>query len=123
MLFRSGIALAEALDRGEVVAMQGDRPRTGGKTVATTLFGRPFEVPAGPAALARVANVPMLPVFAIRAGRRHFRLVFGAPIQVARSRHRDADIAGASEVMVREIEAAIRRAPHQWFVFRALWPQ
>jgi lauroyl/myristoyl acyltransferase len=117
-----GIALAEALDRGEVVAVQGDRPRTGGRTVATTLFGRPFEVPAGPAALARVANVPMLPVFAIRQGRRHLRLVFGAPIQVARTRHRDADIADASQAMVCEIEVAIRRAPHQWFIFRRLWP-
>jgi lauroyl/myristoyl acyltransferase len=116
-----GIALAEALGRGEVVAVQGDRPRTGGRTVTTTLFGRPFEVPAGPAALARVANVPMLPVFAIRLGRRHIRIVFGAPIQVARSRHRDADIADASQAMVREIEAAIGRAPHQWFVFRRLW--
>lgn len=118
-----GVMLAEALDRGEMVAIQGDRPRTGGRTVATTLFGRPFDVPAGPAALARTARVPLLPVFALRVGRRRFRLVFGAPIEVPRTRDRDADFAAASTAMVREIEAAIRRAPHQWFVFRALWPR
>jgi KDO2-lipid IV(A) lauroyltransferase len=118
-----GVLLAEALDRGEVVAIQGDRPRTGGRTVRTTLFGRPFDVPAGPAALARTARVPLLPVFAIRVGRRRFRLVFGTPIEVPRTRDRDADFAAASARMVAEIEAAIARAPHQWFVFRSLWPR
>lgn len=118
-----GVLLAEALDRGEVVAIQGDRPRAGGRTVATTLFGRPFDVPPGPVALARSARVPLLPVFAIRVGRRRFRLVFGAPIRVPRSRDREADFAAASAAMVRAIEEAIRRAPHQWFVFRALWPR
>jgi len=118
-----GVMLAEALDRGELVAIQGDRPRAGGRTVATTLFGRPFQVPAGPAALARTARVPMLPVFALRVGRRRFRLVFGAPIEVPRTRDRDADFAAASAAMVQAIEAAIRRAPHQWFVFRTLWPR
>jgi lauroyl/myristoyl acyltransferase len=118
-----GVLLAEALDRGEMVAIQGDRPRAGGRTVPTTLFGRPFAVPAGPAALARTARVPLLPVFALRVGRRKFRLVFGAPIEVPRTRDRDADFAVASAAMVREIEAAIRRAPHQWFVFRTLWPR
>jgi KDO2-lipid IV(A) lauroyltransferase len=117
-----GVLLAEALDRGEVVAIQGDRPRAGGRTVTTSLFGRPFDVPAGPAALARTANVPLLPVFAIRVGRRRFRLVFGAPIAVARTRDRDADFAAAATAMTAAIEAAIRRAPHQWFVFRRLWP-
>ncbi len=117
-----GVLLAEALDRGEVVAIQGDRPRAGGRTVATTLFGRRFEVPVGPAALARTAQVSLLPVFALRVGRRRFRLVFGEPIDVTRTRDRDADFAAACAAMVREIEGAIRRAPHQWFVFRSLWP-
>jgi KDO2-lipid IV(A) lauroyltransferase len=118
-----GMLLVEALDRGEVVAIQGDRPRAGGRTVDATLFGRPFAVPAGPAALARTAGVPMLPAFAIRVGRRRFRMVFGAPIDVPRTRDRDADFAAASRLMVEAIEAAIRRAPHQWFVFRELWPR
>lgn len=117
-----GLALVEALGRGEVVAVQGDRPRTGSRTVAATLFGRPFPMPAGPAALARTAGVPLLPVFAIRAGRRRFRLVFRPPIEAPRTRDRNADLAQATCAITREIETAIRRAPHQWFVFRELWP-
>ncbi len=116
------MTLVEALQRGEVVAIQGDRPRTGGKIVEATLFGRPFILPVGPAVLARVANVPMLPVFAIREGRRRFRLVFCPPVTVARSSDRNADLKQATLALAHHIEVAIRRAPHQWFVFRELWP-
>ncbi len=117
------MALVEALDRGEIVAVQADRPHAGGKTVDATLFGRPFPLPAGPAVLARTARVPMLPVFALREGRRRFRLVFGPPIEVAHTRDRGADLAAAMGHVAREIESAIRRAPDQWFVFRELWPE
>jgi KDO2-lipid IV(A) lauroyltransferase len=117
-----GMALAEVLQQGEIVAIQADRPRAGGRTVAATLFGRPFAVPAGPAALARTADVPMLPVFALREGRRGVRMVFRPPIQVARTVNRNADLADAMRQVAGEMEAGIRRAPYQWFVFRALWP-
>ncbi len=117
-----GMALAEVLQRGEIVAIQADRPRAGGRTVAATLFGRPFAVPAGPAALARTADVPLLPVFALREGRRGVRMVFRPPIHVARTANRTADLAEAMCRVAADIEAGIRRAPHQWFVFRELWP-
>lgn len=116
-----GVQLLEALRRGEIVAMQADRPRRGARTVRAELFGRPFELPSGPAALARVADSPMLPVFAIRVGRRRYRLVFGSPIEVARTEDRRRDVAEGMRRAGAEVEAAIRRAPHQWFVFRALW--
>ena len=117
-----GVMLAEALDRGEIVAIQADRPRSGGRTVDGILFGRPFSLPAGPAALARTAGVPMLPVFAFRVRRRGIRIVFRPPIEVPRTAERGADFAVAMRRVAGEIEAAIRRAPHQWFVFRELWP-
>jgi KDO2-lipid IV(A) lauroyltransferase len=117
-----GVALAEALARGEIVAIQADRPRSGGRTVDATLFGRSFSMPAGPAALARTAGVPMLPVFALRSGRRSVRMLFCCPIDVPRTGDRNADLAAAMRRVAGEIEAAIRRAPHQWFVFRELWP-
>ena len=117
-----GVALAEALARGEIVAIQADRPRSGSRTVDATLFGRPFSVPAGPAALARTTGVPMLPVFAVRACRRGVRIVFRPPIDVPRTANRTSDLAVAMRRVAGEIEAGIRRAPHQWFVFRELWP-
>jgi lauroyl/myristoyl acyltransferase len=116
-----GLALLEALQRGEIVAVQGDRPRSGARAVDATLFGRPFPLPAGPAALARGAGVPLLPVFVFRTGRRRYRVAFRPPIEVAATAKRGG-LAAAMQRVANEIEWAIRREPHQWFCFRRLWP-
>jgi len=115
--------LVEALQRGEMVAIQADRPRAGGKCIPSRLFGRPFDIPAGPAVMARIANAPLLPVFAVRKGRRHFLLRFCPPIVVARSADRAADLRPAIDRVAADIEQAVRATPHQWFVFRELWPR
>jgi len=116
-----GTQLLAALRHGDIVALQGDRPRTGGRTVTTTLFGRPFELPVGTAALARAAEVPMVPVFVLREGRSRSRILIRKPIYVERTRDRDQDLKNALTRLTAEIEAAIRLRPHQWFCFRRLW--
>jgi len=118
---RLGIELAEALRRGELVALQADRPRAGGRVVPTTIFGRPMPLPVGPAALARAAGVPLIPTFAFYEGPRRGREVIRAPIVVARTANRDDDLRVAMAQVAREIEWAIRERPHQWFCFRKLW--
>jgi KDO2-lipid IV(A) lauroyltransferase len=112
-----GLALAEALRRGEAVALQGDRPRAQSRTIGATFFGRDFRLPAGPAALSRVSGVPLLPVFCLREGRLRYRIVFRDPIHVRAEGERDAAIAEATRHLGREIEWAIRNEPHQWFAF------
>jgi lauroyl/myristoyl acyltransferase len=117
-----GLALLDALRRGEVVAMQADRPRAGGAVVEASLFGRPVPLPPGPAALARAAGVAILPAFVFRSGRRKYRLVFRDAVRPARTRDRRADVERATREIGAQIEWAIRSAPHQWFLFRRLWP-
>lgn len=117
-----GMELLDALRRGEIVAVQGDRPRAGGKPIDATLFDRPFPLPPGPAALARTAEVPLLPVFVFREGRRRYRVAFRPPIRAPRTGDRAADLAAVMRQVAVEIESAIRRAPHQWFCFKRLWP-
>lgn len=117
-----GVRLLEALRAGEIVALQGDRPRRGGATAETTLFGRPYALPVGPFALARLADVPIVPVFLAREGRRAYRLRFGAAIRVAPDGDRRAAIRAAAALYATELERAIRAAPHQWFCFANLWP-
>lgn len=115
------LVLADALRRGEVVALQSDRPRAGGRTVIASLFGRPMPLPIGPAALARATDVPIVPVFNFREGRFLMRTVVRPPFRVAKTADRQADIAAAVHHLAAEIEWAIRRHPHQWFCFRKLW--
>jgi len=118
-----GMELLDALRRGEIVAMQGDRPRQGARSIDTTLFGRPFPLPPGPAALARLADAPLLPVFVLREGRRRYRVVFRPPIRVPQTDDRAADLAATMRQVAADVEWAIRRAPYQWFCFRRLWPE
>jgi lauroyl/myristoyl acyltransferase len=117
-----GMQLLDALRRGEIVALQGDRPRAGGRAVTVELFGRPFPLPVGPAALARAAGVPLVPVFVFREGRRRYRCDVRPPIRVAPAADRHAGIDQALRSFAAELERAIAGEPHQWFCFRRLWP-
>jgi KDO2-lipid IV(A) lauroyltransferase len=113
------LELFAALRRGEVVALQGDRPRVGGAVHAAMLFGRPFRLPVGTAALARASGAAIVPVFTLREGRRRYRVVCGPPIRVERAPERAT--ARALDDFARELERAIARAPYQWFCFAPLW--
>lgn len=116
-----GLTLLDALRRGEIVALQGDRPRSGGQAANLDLFGRPFPLPVGPAALARAAGVPLVPVFVFREGRRRYRCELRPPIIVEPSGDRRAALDLALRRFAAELERAIAREPHQWFCFRSLW--
>lgn len=116
-----GGRLLEALRRGEVVALQGDRPRAGGRTVRSELFGLPYLLPVGPLALARTAGVPLVPIFVYRVGRRRARVEFRRPLSVDPGGGREESLRAAGLELGREIERAIRKRPHQWFCLRDLW--
>lgn len=119
---RLGVELWEALAQGDVVALQGDRPRRNGRSVPVTLFERAYHLPSGPLALARQAGVPMVPAFVFRTGRRAYEIRFAPPIHVGRTEDRTADLEAAAQRLADEVGAAVRHRPHQWFAFRELWP-
>jgi lauroyl/myristoyl acyltransferase len=116
-----GVDLLDALRQGEIVALQGDRPRNGGRTAEISLFGHPFQVPVGPLALARAAGVPILPVFVFREGRLRYRSSLRPPIRVGNTGSRQADMEEAQRRFAAELEWAISHRPYQWFCFRKLW--
>ena len=110
--------LLHALQRGEIVAIQGDRVTPGIAAIPATMFGRSMQIPAGPFALAMTARVPIFPVFVVRLGRRRYRLLTCAPIEVVRhSRNRDEDFAVAVQTWIRELESVIAGGWFQWFTF------
>lgn len=114
------LELYAALRDGEVVALQGDRPRQGGKVVRARFFDQVVSLPPGPAQLARLSGAPLLPVFTFREGRSAYRMVFSEPIQVARTRDRQADVDSAVQRLASVIEASIRSHPDQWFCFNSI---
>lgn len=118
---RLGIELLSALRRGDIVAIQGDRPSGWGKSATVELFGRPLALPVGPVKLARAAGVPLQPIFVFREGRLRARLVFRPPFRVDPEGDADTAAQQALARVAREVEWAIRQRPHQWFCYRSLW--
>jgi lauroyl/myristoyl acyltransferase len=62
-----------------------------------------------------------VPVFIFREGRLHYRCIVRPAITVAESADRQRDLRDALGQFATDLEAAIRREPHQWFCFRKLW--
>jgi lauroyl/myristoyl acyltransferase len=116
----ASLNMLQALRRGEVVAIQMDRSGPGQVTRPIEFFGAPAPFQYGPFALARLAEVPLWPVFAARLGVRHYRIM---PERL-RSIARDASETQTLEVMcdvVRSFEVHVRAHPHQWFQFKPFW--
>jgi len=109
--------LLHAVRDGAIVAIQGDRMTGAISGVPATLFGKAIEVPAGPFALAMTARVPIYPVFVIRRGWQRYLLRAARPIEIVRSRDRDADFAAAAKAWTATLEEVIRDSWWQWFAF------
>jgi predicted LPLAT superfamily acyltransferase len=114
--------LLEAVQRGELVAIQGDRVTPGIATTPVTLFGRRANVPSGPFALAMAARVPIHPMFVVRTGPRRYTLITGEPITVERS-GRGRDFTPAIAKWVAQLEHVIRENWFQWFAFEPFFEE
>ena len=79
-------------------------------------------MPHGPAALARAAEVPLVPVFALRTGSLRYRVIVRRPIEIERTADREADILRATQAVAKDIEWAIRLSPHSWYGWWPRWP-
>lgn len=118
----SSLNMIQALRRGEIVALQLDRAAGEQVTREIEFFGRPTPFQVGPFVLARLAGVPIWPVFVARLRGGRYRLL---PERL-RTIPRDAGEAGTQAVMedvVRSFERHVREDPYQWFQFRPFWRQ
>lgn len=109
--------LLESLQRGEIIAIQGDRVTGGISALPATLFGKATQVPAGPFALSMAARVPIYPLFIVRRGRRRYRLIVYPPFHVVRTRDRHEAFARAVTEWTRDLEKIVRAGWPQWFAF------
>ncbi len=106
------------LRKGEILALLVDwgyRP----DGVPVRFLGAWTTFPAGPVVLAAKTGAAIVPFSVPRDGRR-FRTVVGDPIRVASTA--PAELVRATQAYVDVIEAAIRRDPAQWVVFKPMWP-
>jgi KDO2-lipid IV(A) lauroyltransferase len=116
-----GAKLLMALRRHDIIALPGDRPRAGMRALRSRMFGRPIDLPPGPAVLARAGSAPLVPVFVFREGRRRYRIVMREPFLVDKTDAKEHDIEAAVARIAKECEWAIRQRPHHWFCWARLW--
>jgi len=110
------VDLLNTLRQGEIVSIQGDRVIEGVASVGDQLFGRPVQIPSGPFSLAQVAQVPIFPLFIVRAGHYRYQIIVRQPILVSRSApSRDEDIGRAVATWCRILEETIAQHWDQWF--------
>ncbi|MEP6821774.1 MAG: lysophospholipid acyltransferase family protein [Chthoniobacterales bacterium] len=108
--------LLAAVRNGEIVSIQGDRIMPGVASAEVEMFGQRVPLPTGPFTLGLVAQVPIFPLFFIRAGYRKYRIITRAPIYLRRTaRSRDEDMANAMKAWRDVLEAVITEYWHQWF--------
>lgn len=108
--------LLQALREKEIVSIQGDRAVEGVANVTAQLFGREVMLPTGPFILAQVAQVPIFPLFIMRAGYRRYRVIVREPIVCERTeRAREAEVGAAMTRWTAVLEEVIRQHWEQWF--------
>lgn len=113
--------LIEALRRGEVVGIVGDRDLTG-QGMEVDFFGHPTKMPTGPAALAVLTGAPIIAGRCLRIGPDRFR-AGGVRIAWEPTGKRDADVAALTRRLAARYEHDIGEAPEQWWgAFQPRWP-
>jgi KDO2-lipid IV(A) lauroyltransferase len=114
-----GLELRAALERGELIGMQIDRP-PGEGGIRVRCAGGEALFAAGPAQLARSCNVPVLPVFfPLEKGGVH--ILIEEPLWSRRSGDREADLRELTQRLADIYGRLIQRYPEQWFNFYDFW--
>lgn len=116
-----GIALMDAVRRGDLVAIQGDRSPAGVASWTVPLFGIPTKLPSGPFALAMTTRARIYPLFVIRTGIRRYRVIIHDPIECRRTgRDRKKDLEGPMSQWMEILEPMIRQHWDQWHYFEKI---
>jgi lauroyl/myristoyl acyltransferase len=118
----SSLNMIRALRRNEVVAIQLDRSMDADGTLPVPFFGAPAAFPSGPFVLARVAGVPLIPVFVPRLGTRHYAIRVGGRFDIAREARDGRTVDRLMGEVAAAFEAVVREFPTQWFQFLPFWP-
>jgi KDO2-lipid IV(A) lauroyltransferase len=109
-----------ALKRNEVVGILADQHIDSLEGVYVDFMGRPAYTIAGPVALARLYDTPIIVARIIREGRRH-RIEFLPPLELVKTKDHEADILENTTRYTQLLERFVREFPAQWVWFHDRW--
>jgi lauroyl/myristoyl acyltransferase len=107
------------LRQGGIVSLAADRAWGDARVLQLPFLGHTVAVAAAPFALALVSSAPLLTVFALRIGRRHYRFVSDPPITLTAKNRRDrqAVLEKAAAAYLRRLHFMVQAHPEQWQTF------
>lgn len=117
------LQLSERLERGEWLAIAGDRvPLTGSRTVNVNFLGKPAAFPQGPWLLAGLLQCPVNLIHCLKIDNRYQVIIepFAERLQWKRS-ERDAVIRHWTQRYADQLAQRCLEAPLQWFNFYPFW--
>ena len=97
------IAIHNALERGDIVTVPGDRMFASERAIEGHMFGYRVRVPAGPFRLAQVTGKKMIAMWVMKDNRDTYR-IYTAPIQDAQD-------------YLNHIETLLKKYPTQWYQY------
>ncbi len=117
------LQVREALDRGEMVGIMGDRAAAGEALFHTDFLASPAGFPRAPWLMALVLRAPVVLCWAVYSGANRYNVTFrrvydGHPV---RRRERQAVVQACIRSYAAEMETVLRGNPYNWFNFYDFW--
>jgi KDO2-lipid IV(A) lauroyltransferase len=109
------VRLRDALQRDEVVTIQGDRVMPQQKGIKMAVSGGHVMLPPGPFKLALAAGAPIIPIFSIRGTADKIRIFIEPAIQVEDASGGDP-VGAAMRAWAGVLEKYVARYPEQWLI-------
>jgi predicted LPLAT superfamily acyltransferase len=119
---QASIECKEALERGEIVAIHGDR-MLGSGGVKVPFLGSEAKFPIGPFVLAASTGAPVIFTFANRLGMRHYALMARGPhyFTYPSRKERQQKIEEWVRMYAELLEELLEKYPLQWHNFYPFW--
>ncbi len=121
------LQIRACIERGELVAMLGDRPAPNGRgrTCRVNLLGAPVELPEAPYLLAGLLGCPLFFMVALRKGPARYQVfaeVLAERVELARG-EREKRIQELAAAYAGRLEHYCCLAPYEWFNFFDYWQE
>ena len=114
--------IIRTLQTNTLVGVLFDRPMETGEGIPVRMFGRETALPAGVAVVAHHAGAAVVPAYIFRNEDNTFRGRAFPSITEDLSGDKKRDIQTVTQRLADSLEAAVREAPDQWYMFRQMWP-
>ena len=115
--------IQERVEKGEMVAILGDRVAEGQDSVVVEFLGRPARFPTGPFMLASLLGCPIYLTFGLYRAPDRYELScapFAEKVVLPRKRRQEA-LKEYVQQYAHELEKKVRAAPDNWFNFFDFW--